>query len=330
MTGKEILEEEFEKAGLRGGYKAEQVDAFLQKVAAYVDELNAQNSDCTYKMQILADKIEEYKKDEENIRQALLGAQKLGNSIMSEAKTKADAMTREAKAAADEMLSQAKAKIDSLTRESKQKASMELNALKRESEMEQRNLEKLKQEVSNFKAFLLKQYKAQLQLLTALPSVEDKDESSARGDAARSDSARPEHSRTPSERPASDQAAPQRTSSERTQPEHTPPERTLSERASQPDRPQPEKSEPAESASHAARPIRVEEGSAVQTGGEAPESSAYRPAEPDSAAREIEQEVKEQTKEFGGRPKERPKKQNYAERFGELQFGLYDQHNDTK
>ena len=33
MTGKEILEEEFEKAGMRGGYNAQQVDAFLQRVA---------------------------------------------------------------------------------------------------------------------------------------------------------------------------------------------------------------------------------------------------------------------------------------------------------
>ncbi len=170
MTGKEILEEEFERAGIRG-YKAEQVDAFLQTVASYVDDLNSKNEDLNYKLQILANKIEEYKSDEENIREALLGAQKLGTSILNEAKSKAETTTREAKAAADEMLTQAKAKIEALTKESKQKTSMELSAMKRECEMEQRNLERMKQDVSNFKAFLLKQYKAQLQLLTNLPTI---------------------------------------------------------------------------------------------------------------------------------------------------------------
>lgn len=173
MTGKEILEEEFERAGMRG-YRADQVDAFLQKVAAYVDEQEAARSDLTYKMQILAGKIEEYKKDEENIREALLGAQKLGNSILSDARAKAETMTREAKATSDEMLTQAKAKVDAMTKDSLQKVNLELSALKRECDVEQRRYEMLKQEVSSFRASILKQYKAHLDLLSNLPTQENK------------------------------------------------------------------------------------------------------------------------------------------------------------
>ena len=173
MTGKEILEEEFERAGMRG-YRADQVDAFLQKVAAYVDEQEAVRNDLTYKMQILAGKIEEYKKDEENIREALLGAQKLGNSILSDARAKADTMTREAKAASDEMLAQAKAKVDAMTKDSLQKVNLDLSALKRECDVEQRRYEMLKQEVSSFRASILKQYKAHLDLLSNLPTQDNK------------------------------------------------------------------------------------------------------------------------------------------------------------
>lgn len=172
MTGKEILEEEFEKAGMRGGYKSEQVDEFLQAVAKHVDEINDKNSDLTYKIQILADKIEEYKKDEESIRDALLGAQKLGTSILNEAKSKAETLTRDAKNTADDLLAQAKNKVEFLTKDSLQKANVEINAAKKECEREQKKLDSMKQEVSNFRSSILKQYKSHLDLLSNLPSVE--------------------------------------------------------------------------------------------------------------------------------------------------------------
>lgn len=194
MTGKEILEKEFEKAGMRG-YRADEVDSFLQSIAAFVDKQSAQIKELTYKIQILADKIEEYKKDEENIRDALLGAQKMGSSILNEAKSKADSMTREAKLsseevtvksqeqadkilrdaklASEEMLSQAKSKIELLTKESLLKANDEVVALKKSTEAEKQKLDKMKQEVSLFRSNILKQYKAHLDLLTNLPSIEE-------------------------------------------------------------------------------------------------------------------------------------------------------------
>ena len=178
MTGKEIMAEEFERAGMLG-YKAEQVDAFLQRVADYVDQSNQEREDLSYKIQILADKIEEYKADEENIRDALLGAQKMGTSILNESKSKAETLLRDSKAQAEEMLVQAHAKVDALTKESLQKANSELNSIKRECDMQQRHLEALKQEVSSFRASLLKQYKTHLNLLTNLPSLEKEEKNTA-------------------------------------------------------------------------------------------------------------------------------------------------------
>ncbi|MEG0692447.1 MAG: DivIVA domain-containing protein [Oscillospiraceae bacterium] len=172
MTGKEILEEEFEKAGMRG-YKADQVDDFLRKVAAYVDEQEVEKNDLTYKIKILADKIEEYKADEGNIRDALLGAQKLGTSILNEAKSKAEAIGREARTTSEEMLAQAKSKVETMSKESLYKINLEVADMKRECEKERFNLDKIKKEVSLFKASILNQYKAHLDLLSNLPTVSD-------------------------------------------------------------------------------------------------------------------------------------------------------------
>lgn len=170
MTGKEILQEEFEKSGMRG-YKAEQVDEFLRKISSYVDEQQVEINDLTYKLKILAEKVEEYKSEEGNIRDALLGAQKLGTSIMNEAKAKSESMLLEAKTVYDDMMTQARIKSEANSREMLQKATSELNDLKRESERERVTFEKMKKEVSSFKASILKQYKTHLDLLTSLPSI---------------------------------------------------------------------------------------------------------------------------------------------------------------
>ncbi|MFZ2538469.1 MAG: DivIVA domain-containing protein [Oscillospiraceae bacterium] len=181
MTGKEILEEAFEKAGMRG-YKADQVDNFLRQVAAFVDEQEVEKNDLTYKIKILADKIEEYKADEGNIRDALLGAQKLGTSILNEAKSKAESIGREARATSEDMLSQAVSRVDSMSKESLHKINMELADMKRECEKERINLDKIKREVSMFKASILKQYKAHLDLLSNLPTIADEQKVGVRTD----------------------------------------------------------------------------------------------------------------------------------------------------
>ncbi|MEG2813346.1 MAG: DivIVA domain-containing protein [Oscillospiraceae bacterium] len=169
MTGKEILAEEFEKATMRNGYRAEQVDEFLQEVAKYVDSINEKNKDLTYKIQILAEKIEDYKKDEESIRDALLGAQKLGSSILNEAKSKAEILTRESKIAADDVLAQAKSKVDFLTKDSLQKANYEITSLKKDCEREQKHLDSIKNEVNLFRTTILKQYKNHIDMLQSIP-----------------------------------------------------------------------------------------------------------------------------------------------------------------
>lgn len=61
------------------GYKTEEVEDYLREVAQYVDSVNKEKAVLEKKIQILADRINEYRKDEESMKEALLGAQRLGN-----------------------------------------------------------------------------------------------------------------------------------------------------------------------------------------------------------------------------------------------------------
>ena len=70
-----------------------------------------ENEDLLKKMSVLADKIEEYRSDEENIRAALLGAQRMGDGIIKEARAKSDEILREADAKAKYLISEAQRNI---------------------------------------------------------------------------------------------------------------------------------------------------------------------------------------------------------------------------
>ena len=94
LSSEEIRSVTFEKA-LRG-YRAEDVDAFLEQTAAGVDQLIAEKEDIEKKLYILAQKVEEYRADEDTLKSALLNAQRLGENVIHEARSKGDSIIREA------------------------------------------------------------------------------------------------------------------------------------------------------------------------------------------------------------------------------------------
>lgn len=327
MTGKEILEQEFERAGMRGGYKTEEVDEFLQRIAGFVDTQQQQIDDLTYKIKVLAEKIEEYQSEEGNIRDALLSAQKLGTSILNESKSKAEAMLAEAQNTYDGMMAQAKAKVDSLTRDSMQKANIELNDLKKETDRERVNLERLKKEVGSFKAMILKQYKSHLDLLTSLPDFEPtlRAEKAAEQAKAAEEAKQRNAARQPASEPEEVEEAPRENSiseaelrAEQMEIERQSVEREFSTVAEEAVSPQ------------------VSEDKADEDDIEGQEVFV-RPktitSEILTNENELDEADKEQTREFGdgvaenegkspfGSSRKRP---NYIEKFGELQFGSYD------
>lgn len=88
LTIDEIKNITFRKAGM-GGYRPDDVDEFIDDVVATLEQMKAEKSDLLRKMDILATKIEEYRTDEETVRNALLSSQKVADASVKEAKDKA-------------------------------------------------------------------------------------------------------------------------------------------------------------------------------------------------------------------------------------------------
>ena len=89
LTIDEIKEVSFRRAG-KNGYNAADVDEFIDDVTETVEQLIAEKNDCIRKMDILASKIEQYREDEETVRNALLTSQKLNDKTIKEAQNKAE------------------------------------------------------------------------------------------------------------------------------------------------------------------------------------------------------------------------------------------------
>lgn len=109
MEAKDIIDKKFNK-GLNG-YKMEEVDEYLQEVSTEFLSLKKQNDELEKKMEILAEKIREYRKDEDAIKEALLGAQKQSNSVLTSAKEKAEKMVSDAKEKSEKMIKDAEDRV---------------------------------------------------------------------------------------------------------------------------------------------------------------------------------------------------------------------------
>lgn len=109
MEARDIIEKKFNK-GLNG-YKMEEVDDFLQEVSTEFLNLKKQNEELEKKMEVLADKIREYRNDEDAIKEALLDAQKQSKTVQAAAKEKSDKMISDAKEKSEKMIKDAEERV---------------------------------------------------------------------------------------------------------------------------------------------------------------------------------------------------------------------------
>ncbi len=172
MTGSEISAKKFDKAAMFG-YKVEEVEQYLAQIGQTVDNLNKEKAVLLKKLEILASKIEEYRRDEESMKEALLGAQRLGNTVIAEAEAKAQKVLSEAEAKAALLLRDAEEKASVTLRDAEANALKAVSGTKIQIEKEQQTLVKMQKEVANFKAKLLALYKSHLDLITALPGQDE-------------------------------------------------------------------------------------------------------------------------------------------------------------
>ena len=161
-TAEDIRELRFEKAAW--GYRPEDIDEFLGKLEATFQEIDNEREDANHKIQILADKVREYMKDEDAIKDALLGAQKEGHRIISDANEKAEQILAKAKEEAAVLIDEATVQHDQL---------MEKN--RSEIEKEQQALVDARRMVADFKRSLFDMYKGHLEMISAMPDGEDEE-----------------------------------------------------------------------------------------------------------------------------------------------------------
>jgi cell division initiation protein len=146
--------EEYPLPKTLGGYKCEAVDAFLDTVAADYQKLYDENLALTKKLNLLVEKITEYRKDEEYLKSAMLEAQRL-----------VEISTKDAKAKAEEILTEANAKAEEIIQ----------NAV-HASQAADEHYESMRVEVNNFRNQLLTTYKSHIEIISALPVYEKEEQ----------------------------------------------------------------------------------------------------------------------------------------------------------
>lgn len=165
VTAKEIREVRFSR-GMRG-YDTTEVDAFLDQCTAAVETLTAEKEENTRKMQVLAETIMDYRKQEDSIRSAVLNAQRMSDQVVADARREAEQTVSDAKAQAEQILAEARAQAD-IMRSDTQRSIVE----------EREELANVKREVAAFKDRLMSMYREHLRQIGVLPD-EDPDETPA-------------------------------------------------------------------------------------------------------------------------------------------------------
>lgn len=185
MNAKDIIGQKFDKAF--NGYKLDEVDEFLKEVSVEFSQLQKENRDLEKKLEVLADKIREYRNDEEALKDALLGAQKQGQKAVAEAREKAESIVGKAKNEADEILAaakeksgkmledgnkfvaDAKAESEKIISDAEAEAKRIDDDLKQKVEIQREVLTRTTEEVEDFRGRLLASYKKHIAELEAYP-----------------------------------------------------------------------------------------------------------------------------------------------------------------
>ncbi len=207
MTPSQLKEYEFKTAG-RNAYKADDVDDFFAEVAANYTKMFHENGELVKRVGLLADRLEKFKKEEEEIKSAVVSAQRAADIIVRDAKnsvadaeSEAEAVLAAAKSEAaliksdaekqaiadsELLLSMTRDKAQEIIKKAKEEAAeilLEANAAAKEARgaatrtMTSESLlyDMLKKEVAEFKSNILNQYKTHIELISKLPDLAEEE-----------------------------------------------------------------------------------------------------------------------------------------------------------
>ena len=188
MNAKDIVSKEFDTVK-RGGYDAAEVDTFLKDVSIEYKKLQNENEELEKKLEVLAEKIREYRKDEDALRDALLIAKKQGIAVVNEAKEDAekirkdaqekaektikdaDALAAKKKELGEKNLAEANAKAKQTVDDANAKAAEIHTIMMQQTEREQIVLQRTRKEVQDYTNKILAAYSAHIENIKAMPKA---------------------------------------------------------------------------------------------------------------------------------------------------------------
>ena len=191
LSPSEIRGKVFEK--YTSGYRPEDVDQFLAQVASDYETLYNNNADSEEKIMKLVDKINEYREDEDAIKDALLSAQKESKRILADAKAQSEQMINEALAERERVEKESEVECERIIAEHKEycakvisentaETEKKIQQVKEEYAQRSKDLKELKLSAAQFREQLTEIYSQQIQLVMQMPDMEEIENEDASAD----------------------------------------------------------------------------------------------------------------------------------------------------
>ena len=145
ISSEDVRRVTFEKS--MRGYRCDDVDDYLKQVAESMEALSAQNDDLQKKLVVLAQRIDQYRAEEDTLRTTMINAQRLGENVIREAKQKAAEIIRSANMKAEDREQRARDDV----------------------ELAKQEIVTLKSEADSFKRSLMEMYRKHINLISKMP-----------------------------------------------------------------------------------------------------------------------------------------------------------------
>ena len=152
ISSEDVRRVTFEKS--MRGYRCDDVDDYLKQVAESMEALSAQNDDLQKKLVVLAQRIDQYRAEEDTLRTTMINAQRLGENVIREAKQKAAEIIRAANMKAEDREQRARDDV----------------------ELAKQEIVTLKSEADSFKRSLMEMYRKHINLISKLPEYKKPEE----------------------------------------------------------------------------------------------------------------------------------------------------------
>lgn len=156
IASEDVRRVTFERA--MRGYRCEDVDDYLKQVADSMDTLSAENDDLQKKLVVLAQRIDQYRAEEDTLRTTMINAQRLGENVIKEAKQKAAEIIRAATIRAEDREQHARDEV----------------------ELAKQELITLRKEADNFKKTLIGMYREHIEVISKIPEYHGDEDDEAK------------------------------------------------------------------------------------------------------------------------------------------------------